>query len=125
MIERLRERRLRLLVDIMHHLIDSGALSFAVLRGSFLILLPLLPRAEGVLECLVASQVTLLVMNDRLFRQDVHLREHALCFGVLNLVSRAMAATRALIIRLVGLFWKLLLLLFIPPWRGTDWPLSG
>ena len=41
---RLRERCLRLLVDIMHHLVDSGALSLAVICNSFLILLPLLPR---------------------------------------------------------------------------------
>ena len=98
MIERLRERRLRLLVDIMHHLIDSGALSFAVLRGSFLILLPLLPRAEGVLECLVASQIALFVMDDSLLRQNVHLGEHALCFGVWNFVPRCMATARVLII---------------------------
>ena len=51
-----------------------------------------------MLECLVASQIALFVMDDSLLRQDVHLGEHALCFGVWNFVPRCMAAAQVLII---------------------------
>ena len=67
------KRTFSLLVDIVHHLVNGGSLSLAVVLGPLLVLLPFLNGAQRVLECLVAREITLLVVQDGLLRQYVHL----------------------------------------------------
>ena len=94
---RLGEWRLCLLVNIMHYLVNGGALCFAVILSPLLVLLPFLSRAQRMLECLVTGQITLLVVYDGLLRQDVHLRKHSLGFGILDFCFGGLACSHALI----------------------------